>query len=127
VIRRPWTRLGVLAIGSHLAYELVAGVGVPLASRVGVTAWLTECEGLEDRLMGVYNGLLYVSTVAAVGGAVENCRAWRWFVATPLVVVPLLRRETAPEYRRLLTQAATRPRWWNRWLASRARGSANVD
>jgi hypothetical protein len=54
VIRRPWTRLGVLAIGSHLAYELVAGVGVPLASRVGVTAWLTECEGLEDRLIGLY-------------------------------------------------------------------------
>jgi hypothetical protein len=173
VIHRPWTRLGVLAIGGHLAYELFAGVGVPLASQVGVTAaatgfavpsiatyraasllrspqgdrrlavangvfasavishftswprtteaglpWLTECEGLEGRLMGPYNVLLYVSAVAAVGGAAENRRAWRWFVATPLVVVPLLRRETAPEYRRLLIQAAVRPRWWNRRLVA---------
>lgn len=171
----------MLAVGGHLAYELFAGVGVPLASRVGVTAaatgfavpsvaayraagnlrspdgdrrlavtngvfasavishftswprtrkaglpWLTECEGLEGRLMGPYNLLLYLSAVAAVGGAVENRRAWRWFVATPLIVVPLLRRGTPPEYQRLLTQAAVRPRWWNRRLASRARGSADV-
>src|SRR3954453_6591947 len=120
--RRPWTRLGVLASGGHLAYELVCGVGVPLASRFGVTAattayavssvaayraagvlpspagdrrcavanglfasavithftswprttraglpWLTECEGIEGRLIGPYNVLLYVSAVAAVG------------------------------------------------------------
>jgi hypothetical protein len=37
VRRRPWTRLGVLSIAGHLGYELVAGVGVPGASRVGVT------------------------------------------------------------------------------------------
>lgn len=34
--RRPWTRLGTLAIGAHLLYELASGVAVPLASRVGV-------------------------------------------------------------------------------------------
>jgi hypothetical protein len=39
-------------------------------------------------------------------------RASRWFALTPLVVVPLLRRETLPEYERLLTYAAVRPRWW---------------
>jgi hypothetical protein len=170
--------LGVLTVGGHLAYELVSGVGVPLASRVGVTAattgyavssvaayraaghlhsprgdrrfavangvfasavishftnwprttraglpWLTESEGLEGRLLGPYNLLLYVSAIAAVGGAVENRRAWRWFALTPLVVVPLLRRETPPEYERLLTQAAERPRWWNRRLTARARRS----
>jgi hypothetical protein len=170
----------VLGVAGHLAYELVSGVGVPLASRVGITAattayaassvaayraaghltsprgdrrfavanglfasaalshftswprttraglpWLTECEGLEGRLMGPYNTLLYVSAVAAIGGAVENRRAWRWFVLTPLVVVPLLRRETPPEFQRLLTQAEQRPRWWNRRLAARCPDPAN--
>src|SRR3954467_10134309 len=38
---RPWTRVGVLTVGGHLAYELVCGVGVPLASRAGVTAATT--------------------------------------------------------------------------------------
>jgi len=171
----------VLSVAGHLAYELLGGVGVPLASRVGVTAatagfavpsvvayraagrvpsprgdrrfavanglfasaviahftswprttraglpWLTECEGLEGRLMGPYNVVLYVSAVAAVGGAVENRGAWRWFVATPLVVVPVLRRETPPEYQRLLAQAAERPRWWNRRLAARTRRPVDV-
>jgi hypothetical protein len=168
-------------VGGHLAYELLAGVGVPLASRVGVAAsaggyaglsvagfwaagrvptpggdrlsamanglfasavithftswprttraglpWLIECEGLEGRLMGPYNMLLYVSAVAAAGGAVENRRAWRWFATTPLVVLPLLRGETPVEYQRLLAQAAKRPRWWNRRLNARARQQINV-
>jgi hypothetical protein len=178
---RPSTRLGVLSVAGHLAYELVGGVGVPLASRVGVSAattgyavssitayraaghlrsprgdrrfavanglfasavithftswprttrtgmpWLTECEGLGGRLMGPYNALLYVSAVAAIGGAVENRRAWRWFALTPLAVVPVLRTETPPEYRRLLTQAAERPRWWNRRLAAHTRRGVHV-
>jgi hypothetical protein len=38
VINRPWTRVGVISIAGHLGYELGTGVGVPLASRVGVTA-----------------------------------------------------------------------------------------
>jgi hypothetical protein len=92
----------------------------------GRLPWLTECEGLEGRLMGPYNTLLYVSAVAAVGGAVENRHAWRWFVVTPLVVAPLLRRKTPTEYRRLLTQAGVRPRWWNRRLAARTRRSVDV-
>jgi hypothetical protein len=32
---RPWTRLGIVGMAAHLGYELAAGVGVPLASRVG--------------------------------------------------------------------------------------------
>lgn len=88
--------------------------------------WLTECEGLEGRLMGPYNALLYLAALAAVGGAIENRRAWRWFVVTPLIVVPLLRRETPGEYERLLTQAAQRPRWWNRRLTARARRPVDV-
>jgi hypothetical protein len=169
-------------VGGHLAYELVSGAGVPLASRVGVypatagyavssvTAyraagrlgsplgdrsfavanglfasavishftgwprttraglpWLTECEGLQGRLIGPYNVLLYVAAVAAVGGAVENRRAWPWFALTPVVVVPLLRRETPAEYQRLIIQAAERPRWWNRRLTARARQTVAVE
>ena len=41
MLDRPWTRLGVLSMAGHLAYELLGGVGVPLASRVGVTAATT--------------------------------------------------------------------------------------
>ncbi len=175
MLHRPWTRVGVLAIGGHLAYELLCGVGVPLASRVGIVAattgytvssvaayraagrlppprgdrrfavangvfasavishftswprttraglpWLTESEGLAGPLVGPYNALLYISGVAAAGGAVENRRAWRWFALTPLIVVPLLRGGTPSEYQRLLAQAAERPRWWNRRLTDRA-------
>jgi hypothetical protein len=176
VLPRPWTRLGVLAVSGHLAYELLSGVGVPLASRVGVVPavagyaaaslttyraagrlvppvgdrrfavangvfasmvlthfttwprttraglpWLTECEGLSGPAIGPYNLVLHVSAVAALGGAIENRRAWRWYVVTPVVVVPLLRRQTPTEYRRLLAQAARRPRWWNRRLTVRSR------
>jgi hypothetical protein len=91
----------------------------------GALPWLTESEGLEGRLMGPYNVLLYVSAVAAVGGAVENGRAWRWFALTPAIMVPLLRRGTPAEYQRLLTESAERPRWWNRRLTARA--SRDVD
>ena len=166
----------MLAVSGHLAYELLSGVGVPLASRVGVVPavasyaaasltayraagrlvppvgdrrfavangvfasmvlthfttwprttragvpWLTECEGLSGPAIGPYNVVLHVSAVAALGGAIENRRAWRWCVVTPVVVVPLLRRQTPTEYRRLLAQAARRPRWWNRRLTVRAR------
>lgn len=167
--------MGVVAVAGHLAYELLSGVGVPLAPRLGVTAattgyaiasvttfrgagrlpapagdrrfavanglfasvvinhftvwprttraglpWLTESEGLEGPLIGPYNVLLYVSGVAAVGGAVETRRAWRWLALTTLVTVPLLRHQTPPEYERLLAQAAERPSWWNRRLVARA-------
>jgi hypothetical protein len=171
---RPWTRLGVLSIAGNLAYEVVAGVAVPLAPHVGVTAaatgfalpaaavyriagtraaprgdrpcavanglflaavvshftswprttraglpWLVECEGLEGRLMGPYNAVLYASAVAGVGGVIENRRAWPWAAVTAAVAAPLLRRATPPEYARLLAQAAARPRWWNRRLVAR--------
>jgi hypothetical protein len=178
VRHRPWTRLGILCIAGHLGYELVTGVGVPLAPRVGVTAatfgyaassavahraagrlpsprgdrafavanglflsaavthftswprvsraglpWLLECEGMDGRLMGPYNLLLHVSAVAAVAGVVENRGAWRWFALTPVLALPLLRRQTPREYRRLLVQAARQPRWWNRRLAARGPGA----
>jgi hypothetical protein len=171
---RPWTRLGVLGMAGHLTYELVSGVGLPLAPRLGVTVastgyavssvaayrassrchsprgdrpfavangvflaavvshftswprttraglpWLVECEGLHGRLMAPYNVMLHVSAVAAVGGLVENRRAWRWGVTALVVAVPLLRWGTPREYARLLDQAADRPRWWNRRLVRR--------
>jgi hypothetical protein len=95
----------------------------PRTTRVGVP-WLTESEGLEGGLIGPYNALLYVSAVAAVGGAVENRRAWGWFALTPLVAVPVFRRGTPVEYQRLLTQSVERPRWWNRRLTARVRRAA---
>jgi hypothetical protein len=82
----------------------------PRTTRAGLP-WLTQSEGIEGRLVGPYNALLYIAAVAAVGGAIENRRAWRSFVLTPLTVVPLLRRGTPSEYQRLLAQAAERPRW----------------
>ena len=33
--RRPWTRLGAIATGAHVFYELAAGVAMPFASQVG--------------------------------------------------------------------------------------------
>jgi hypothetical protein len=33
--RRPWTRLGTVGAGAHVFYELLAGVGMPFASRLG--------------------------------------------------------------------------------------------
>jgi hypothetical protein len=33
---RPWTRLGTAGAGAHVLYELVCGVAVPFASRIGV-------------------------------------------------------------------------------------------
>ncbi len=171
----------MLTIWGHLAYELLSGVAVPLASRVGIVAattgytvsslvtyraagrvppphgdrwfavvngvfasavishftswprttraglpWLTESEGLEGPLVGPYNVLLYAAGIAAVGGAVENRRAWQWFALTPLIAVPLLRAGTPLEYQRLLDQAAERPRWWNRRLTRRTRRPVGV-
>jgi hypothetical protein len=92
----------------------------PRLIRAGLP-WLTECEGLEGGLVGPYNALLYLSAVAAVGGAIENRHEWRSFVITPVVVVPVLRWETPPEYERLLTPAAEEPHWWNRRLTAPAR------
>jgi hypothetical protein len=97
----------------------------PRTTRAGLP-WLVECEGLEGRLIVPYNVLLYVSAVSAVGGLLENRRAWRWFALTPVVAVPLLLRETPREYQRLIDQAAHRPRWWNRRLAARTRTASQV-
>lgn len=36
-----WTRAGVVAMAGHLGYELLAGVSVPMASRVGIKAAVT--------------------------------------------------------------------------------------
>jgi hypothetical protein len=33
---RPWTRLGAVAVGAHVFYELAAGAAVPYASRLGL-------------------------------------------------------------------------------------------
>jgi hypothetical protein len=168
--RRPWTRLGTLGAGAHVFYELLAGVGMPFVSRLGIgpaaalwtsgtlTAyrnagrlpdsrdrvfallngaylsaviahflgwprttkaglpWLTECEGLRGPVIAPYNAILHVSAVAAIGGLVENRRAWTWGALVPVVAVPWLLREQRREFGRLVVQARERPGWWNRRL-----------
>ena len=87
----------------------------PRTSVAGVP-WLTECEGLSGRLMPPYNLVLHASTAAAVGGLIEHRRALGWGLVTPLVLVPLFRRQAPREFARLLAQARRQPAWWNRRL-----------
>jgi hypothetical protein len=86
---------------------------------VGGVPYLVECEGLRGRVVAPYNGILYVSAVAAVAGLVENRRAGLRGGVLPLVVVPVLLRAQRAEFRRLKTQAHRDPAWWNRRLQNR--------
>lgn len=92
----------------------------PRTTRHGLP-WLVECEGIQGVLIAPYNIVLQMSAVAAVGGLAENRSAWPCAVAAGLIAVPALRWLTPREYDRLLEQAVTHPRWWNRRLAARAR------
>src|SRR3954469_18925715 len=118
-------RLFAVANGLFLSAVVAHVTSSPRTTRAGLP-WLVDCEGLDGALIGPYNVLLYVSAVSAVGGLVENRRAWRWFALTPVIVVPLLRHETPREYQRLVEQAAHRPRWWNRRLTARTRTASQV-
>ena len=80
---------------------------------------MVECQGLDGWLMGPYNLLPQGSAVAAIGGLIENRRAWPAAFTTVCVAVTMLRAMTPREYERLLAQAAVSPRWWNRRLAAR--------
>jgi hypothetical protein len=48
---RPWTRLGAIATGAHVFYELAAGVGMPFTSRIGPIGSAT--------LFGVSSGVVF--------------------------------------------------------------------
>jgi hypothetical protein len=75
---RPWTRVGTVAAGAHIFYELMAGVGMPLASRMGPRSagalWATSTVAAyhqagrqpasRDAVFSVLNGL-YLSAVVA--------------------------------------------------------------
>ena len=39
--QRLWTRAGAVAVAGHLGYELLAGVSVPMASRLGIKTAVT--------------------------------------------------------------------------------------
>jgi hypothetical protein len=171
--RRPWTRAATVGTGAHILYELAAGVGMPLAARIGpglaaalwsaggVAAfraagrcprsgdtafavldgaflaaviahftgwprtevaglpWLTECEGLDGRLMPPYNLILYASAIAAVGGLVENRRGTVWGAMVPVVMVPWLVAEQKREFTLMCAEAGQHPAWWNRRLGRR--------
>jgi hypothetical protein len=89
VTERPWTRLGIVSMAGHLAYELAAGVAVPLASRVGVRP-AAAAYGLSaatayvpagrlrtprgDRAFAVANGLFMA---AVIGHYSSWPRMWR--------------------------------------------------
>lgn len=104
--------------GAFLAAVLGHFASWPRSSKAGLP-WLTECEGLEGRVIAPYNLILYASFVAALGGLVENRRHLRWGLATPAVLVPLFLKEAPREYERLVAQAQRHPRWWNRRLQGR--------
>lgn len=89
VAERPWTRVGTVAISGHLAYELVAGVALPLAPHVGVRAAATAYAlpaatayaaagrlraPRGDRTFAVANGFFLA---AVIGHYSSWPRAWR--------------------------------------------------
>jgi hypothetical protein len=96
------------AVIAHFAYWPKRWIrGVP---------YLTECEGLRGAVVAPYNGILYVSGVAAVAGMFEHGRAGARGALVAVVGVPLLLRLQAIEFRRLRVQAQRHPGWWNRRL-----------
>jgi hypothetical protein len=76
--RRPWTRLGTVGAGAHVFYELLSGVAMPFASRLGIRTaaafWTTSTvaayhqagrqPGSRDRAFAMLNGA-YLSAVIA--------------------------------------------------------------
>ena len=76
--RRPWTRLGTVGAGAHVFYELLAGVAMPFASRLGpgtaAVFWASSTAaayhhagrqpGSRDPAFAVLNGA-YLSAVIA--------------------------------------------------------------
>ena len=118
--RRPPSADPAFAVlnGAFLSAVLGHFTAWPRTRRAGLP-WLTECAGLQGRVIEPYNMILYASLVAAVGGLVENRRALSWGLAAPVVLVPVFLREAPREYERLLAQADRRPGWWNRRLQRR--------
>ncbi|MCW2536249.1 MAG: hypothetical protein JWQ26_1948 [Modestobacter sp.] len=102
--------VGLAAVVAHLA-------GWPRRrTRLG-WPWLADCEGLGPELMPLYNPIVQLSGIAALGGLLrENRAAPRWLGWTALGLVPVLVRVQHAEHRRLVRQARTRPGWWNRRL-----------
>jgi hypothetical protein len=102
--------LGMAAVAAHVA-------GWPRRrNRLGVPE-LADCEGLGPELMPLYNPILQVSAIGALGGLLrENRAAPRWLGWTLLGLVPVLVRVQHAEHRRLVARAHSRPGWWNRRL-----------
>jgi hypothetical protein len=101
---------GIAAVSAHL-------LGWPTRrTRTGLP-WLRDCEGLGPELMAYYNPILYLSGAAGLLALFRENRTAR--VGPPvamLALVPALIAFQHWEHRRLLRQARTRPRWWNRRL-----------
>jgi hypothetical protein len=115
-----------LANGAGLAAVAAHFAGLPRRrTRLGLP-WLADCEGLGPELMPLYNPVLHLSGIAALGGLLrENRTAPRWLGWAALGLVPVLVRVQHAEHRRLVAQARTRPGWWNRRL--QPGGSAAVS
>jgi hypothetical protein len=79
--------------------------------------WLRSCEGLDGGAMAPYNAILYASALSGLGAlAVENRRGRAAGAGLAVVMVPVVVAAQRWEFRRLVTQANRRPRWWNRRL-----------
>ena len=114
--RRPASADTAFNALNGLYLGLVLGHAVSWPRRWAGAPWLTECEGLQGRVLTPYNVVLQVSWIAAIGGIAENRRGRWWAAVVPALVVPVLAREAPREFARLTEQARERPRWWNRRL-----------
>jgi hypothetical protein len=85
-------------------------------SRAGLPV-LVECEGLGERLMPVYNALIYTGGASAAVALTREVRPGaRWPALAAISATPVLAVVQQVEHRRLREQARTRPGWWNRNL-----------
>ncbi|MEV0804887.1 hypothetical protein [Micromonospora sp. NPDC050200] len=101
---------GLAAISAHL-------LGWPTRrTRTGLP-WLEDCEGLGSELMPFYNPILYFSGATGLLAIFRENRPARVPLSMAMLgLVPALIAFQHWEHRRLLRQAHTHPRWWNRRL-----------
>jgi hypothetical protein len=115
----PPSRDPVFAVfnGMALAAVIAHLAGWPRRrSRLGLP-WLTDCEGLGEELMPVYNWILYASGTAALLALLrENRSAPAHLSLLPLTLTPALVAVQHGEHRRLRERARLQPGWWNRRL-----------
>ena len=103
--------------GAALGGVMVHFMLWPWRRKLGLFPWLTEAEGLRGRQIPVYNALLYMWGLAAVGALAKEtpARSRRW-AALGLLSTVLFRKSAEYHFRWATEQAKVNPQWWNRGL-----------